>query len=70
MKRGTQNKSGHEARDDVDSGVERIMVLSPEQNEVSSGALVCEKEKLFNLVLRLAGCVYNFECRLVLYFFH
>lgn len=41
-----KNKSGHEASDDVDSGDGRIKVLSPEQDEVSSGALVDEKEKL------------------------
>lgn len=45
VKRGMQNKSGHEDRDDVDSGDERVTVLSPEV-DVSSRALVDGKENV------------------------
>lgn len=45
VKRGTRNNSGHEERDNVDAGDERIIVLSPEQ-DVSSEILVFKEKPL------------------------
>lgn len=45
-KRGTMNVSGHEDREEVDSGEVRIKVLSAESDVVLRGGLVDEREKL------------------------
>lgn len=71
-KRGTQNISGHEDREEVDSGDDRSAVLSPEDEVLSSGGMVGGKEQLSGQwsasALRGLLDMYDLECSFFLYF--